>query len=68
MSMSTSDRPALTDTELRTKRAQLILTRFQHATGHVVPEEEQRGTLRWLETCLLAHETDTLAIVLRDAG
>ncbi len=62
---SRSDRPALTDEAVRNKRARAILRTFEQATGKPVPDDERPATIRWLESCLIAHEVDTLNLLCR---
>lgn len=63
-----SDRPALTDSEVRRKRAEAIMRVFEQAMEREFPEDSRGSTLEWLERCLHAHETDTLKLLWRDAS
>ena len=63
-----SDRPALTDGQIRAKRAVRILEVFEQATERTFPADARSSTLEWLERCLLAHEQDTLVLALREAS
>lgn len=61
-----SDRPALTDGELRAKRARRIIEVFEQAMEKKMSDKHRDTTIEWLERCLLAHETDTLLLALRE--
>lgn len=61
-----SDRPSQIEESCRQKRAAQILRVFLQVTGNSVDSDEEATTLRWLEQCLLAHEQDTLIIILKD--
>ena len=61
-----SDRPQLSDEEVRSKRARRIVAVFEQYMERKVPSESRPQTIEWLERCLLAHEQDTLILALRE--
>ena len=61
-----SDRPQLSDMEVRQKRARRIVAVFEQYMEQKVPEKRRASTIEWLERCLLAHEQDTLILALRE--
>lgn len=60
-----SDRPALTDGDLRAKRARRIVEVFEQSMEKKMSDSHRDTTIEWLEQCLLAHEQDTLILALR---
>lgn len=61
-----SDRPQLSDMEVRQKRARRIVAVFEQFMERKVPDSNRPQTIEWLERCLLAHEQDTLILALRE--
>lgn len=61
-----SDRPQLSDMEVRQKRARRIIAVFEQFMEQKVPKGSRDSTIEWLERCLLAHEQDTLILALRE--
>lgn len=66
-SSNRSDRPTLTDEVLRAKRARRIVEVFEQATETKMADKHRDSTIEWMERCLLAHETDTLILALRES-
>ena len=61
-----SDRPQLSDMEVRQKRARRIVGVFEQFMERKIPDGNRPQTIEWLERCLLAHEQDTLILALRE--
>ncbi len=61
-----SDRPQLSDMEVRGKRARRIVAVFEQFMEREIPKKNRPQTIEWLERCLLAHEQDTLILALRE--
>lgn len=65
-SSNRSDRPMLTDGEVRAKRARRIIDVFEQAMEKEMSSQHRDTTIEWLERCLLAHEQDTLILAFQD--
>lgn len=65
-----SDRPSLLEEQVRKKRAARILEVFEEITESKLSEDKvaRDTTLEWLERCLLAHEQDTLIMIIRESN
>lgn len=61
-----SDRPQLSDMEVRQKRARRIVAVFEQFMERKIPDGNRPNTIEWLERCLLAHEQDTLILALQE--
>lgn len=63
-----SDRPCLIEEHVRKKRAERIMEVFEEITESKLADRVgDSTTLEWLERCLLAHEEDTLIMIIKDS-